>query len=124
MTTFSTIVKADRLIVEIKVELKVRNNFFFKKNIIPISTYGQILVEKDSKQLNLVIYLQKWIVWNNTKCNFFIIWSLFWVLSVRLEPLSQKNGGSLEEDDGCYRKRVGLEFGTHFIKLERMEQWI
>jgi hypothetical protein len=62
MTTFSTIVKADRLIVEIKVELKVRNNFFFKKNIIPISTYGQILVEKDSKQLNLVIYLQKWIV--------------------------------------------------------------
>jgi hypothetical protein len=31
------------------VELKLRNNVFFLKKIIPISTYGQILVEKDSK---------------------------------------------------------------------------
>jgi hypothetical protein len=44
------------------VELKLRNNVFFLKKIIPISTYGQILVEKDSKQLNLVMHLRKWIV--------------------------------------------------------------
>jgi hypothetical protein len=57
MITFSTIVKADMLIFKLKVELKLRNNVFFLKKIIPISTYGQILVEKDSKQLNLVIHL-------------------------------------------------------------------
>jgi hypothetical protein len=37
------------LIFKLKVELKLRNNVFFLKKIIPISTYGQILVEKDSK---------------------------------------------------------------------------
>jgi hypothetical protein len=50
------------LIFKLKVELKLRNNIFFLKKIIPISIYGQILVEKDSEQLNLVINLQKWIV--------------------------------------------------------------
>jgi hypothetical protein len=29
-------------------------------------------------------------------------------------------GGSLEEDDGCCRKRVDLEFGTHVTKIEHM----
>jgi hypothetical protein len=62
MTTFSTIVKADKLIFRLKVEFELRNNVFFLKKIIPVSTYEQILVEKDSKQLNLVIHLRKWIV--------------------------------------------------------------
>jgi hypothetical protein len=62
MTTFSSIVKTDRLIFKLKVELKLRKNGFFLKKIIPISTYGQILIEMDSKQLNLEIHLQKWIV--------------------------------------------------------------
>jgi hypothetical protein len=52
MTTFPTIIKTDMLIFKLKVELKLRNNVLFLKKIIPISTYEQILVEKDSKQLN------------------------------------------------------------------------
>jgi hypothetical protein len=56
------LLKADKLIFKLKVELELRNNIFFLKKIIPISIYGQILVEKDSEQLNLVINLQKWIV--------------------------------------------------------------
>jgi hypothetical protein len=44
------------------VELKLKNNALKNKIIIPISTYGQILVKKDSKQLKLVIHLRKWIV--------------------------------------------------------------
>jgi hypothetical protein len=32
----------------------------------------------------------------------------------------RKNGVSLEEGDGCWKDRVGLEFGAHFTKIERM----